>query len=74
MSRQNALIRLLPVGGRARQRRDACRSLELELAGYATPAERTDLELLAEAGRSPQGRELVAVLSRQAEVRLFRAS
>ena len=74
MSRQNARIRLLPVGGRSRRERDARRSLELELAGYASPAERTDLELLAEASRSPQGRELVAVLSRQAEVRLFRAS
>ena len=73
MSRQNALVRLLSAGGRSRADRTARRALELELAGYVTAAERTDLELLAEASRSPQTGDVVALLRRQAQARLFRA-
>ena len=74
MSRHTTLTRFASRLGRARTERSARRALELELAGYSTVADRNDLELLAEAARTPQSRELVAVLRRQAEVRLFRTA
>ena len=74
MSQSTVIARLASRVGRTRTERSARRSLELELAGYATAAERNDLELVAEATRTPQGRELIAVLNRQAEVRLFRTA
>ena len=73
MSRSISRGRLLTRIGRVRAERRARRAPELELAGFVSGAERTELELLAQASSSPQRRQLTAVLERQAEARLFRA-
>jgi hypothetical protein len=51
---------------------DARSHLERQLADYASDADRTDLELIAEA--QPGGGEVADILRRQAHARLFRAS
>ena len=73
MSRQIFRDRLVSRIGRVRAERRTRRALELELAGFVSAAERDELELLAQASNSPEGRRLTAALERQAAARLFRA-
>ena len=70
MSRHPHAPGTLSLLGRARARR-ARRTLAHELADYATPAERDELEMLIEATGTADD-EAVRILRAQAQAQLFR--
>jgi hypothetical protein len=71
MSRHPHAPGTLSLLGRARAERRARRTLAHELADYATPAERDELEMLIEATGTADD-EAVRILHAQAQARLFR--
>ena len=70
MFRQATVSGLRPLDHRAV--RASRRTLERELADYASDADRNDLQLLADARITSAAWELGEILGRQAEIRLFR--
>jgi hypothetical protein len=65
--------RLLDEARRRRAARVARRALERELASYTSEADRKDLQILVD-DSGVAGREAAAILTRQADARLFRVS
>ena len=71
MSRHPHVPGTLALRGRVRAERRARRTLEQELAGYATQADRDALEaLIAETGTADD--EVATILRSQAQAQLFR--
>lgn len=64
-----SLQSLLPLQRPERRTRS---TLERELAGYSSPAELNDLEVIVEAGQAADHGEVATLLRRQAHRRLFR--
>jgi hypothetical protein len=71
MSRHPHVPGTLGLLNRARAERRARRALERELAGYATPADRDGLALLADESGAADD-QVASILRGQAQAQLFR--